>query len=82
MLEIVNLKKDDCYKGILKERKEIVEKALNMHPMSGEYIFMDMKKGRLERLTTKGLQVKLYNICEVLGIRYKKIEKSEVFYYV
>lgn len=78
MSEIVNLKKDDCHRGILKEKEEIVEKALNMHPMRGEYIFMDMKKGRPERLTTKGLQVKLYNICEVLGIEYKKIDRHGV----
>lgn len=77
--QIVNLKRKDCHKGLLEkwEKGRLTEKALKLQPEDGEYVFMVEKRGRWEKLTAKGLQIKLYCICEGLGIGYKKIQKDE-----
>ena len=79
LLEIVNLKKEDARKGIFKKWKKarFISKALELNPKNGDYVFMTKSEGNLEKLTAQGLMMKLYHICNKLGIKYKKINKNE-----
>ena len=79
LLEIVNLKKEDARKGIFKKWKKarFISKALELNPKNGDYVFMTKSEGNLEKLTAHGLMMKLYHICNKLGIKYKKINKNE-----
>lgn len=77
--QIVNLKKKNCNEDVLKKwsSKKIIEKALQLHPEEEEYIFMVKKEGRWTKLTVRGVQIKLYYICEEIGIEYKKIHRDD-----
>ena len=79
LLEIVNLKKEAARKGIFKKWKKarFISKALELNPKNGDYVFMTKSEGNLEKLTAQGLMMKLYHICNKLGIKYKKINKNE-----
>ncbi len=79
LLEIVNLKKEDARKGIFKKWKKarFISRALELNPKNGDYVFMTKSEGNLEKLTAQGLMMKLYHICNKLGIKYKKINKNE-----
>lgn len=77
--EITNLKKEDARKGIFKKWKKarFISKALELHSQRRDYVFMVINDGQLEKLTAQGLMMKLYHICNKLGIKYKKINKNE-----
>ena len=77
--EIANLKKEDCHISIFKkwERALIISRALNLHPKNEKFVFMEIKEKRLEKLTPQGFQLKLYHICNKLGIKYKRINRTE-----
>lgn len=77
--EIANLKKEDCHISIFKkwERAQIISRALNLHPKNEKFVFMEIKEKRLEKLTPQGFQLKLYHICNKLGIKYKRINRNE-----
>lgn len=79
MEEIANLKKEDCNISIFKEweRAQFISRALKLHPENEKFVFMDIKENRLEKLTPQGFQLKLYHICNKLGIKYKKISRNE-----
>lgn len=77
--EIANLKKEDCHISIFKkwERAQIISRALSLHPKNEKFVFMEIKEKRLEKLTPQGFQLKLYHICNKLGIKYKRINRNE-----
>lgn len=77
--EITNLKKEDARKGIFKKWKKarFISKALELHSQRRDYVFMVINDGQLEKLTAQGLMMKLYHVCNKLGIKYKKINKDE-----
>ncbi|MCI9077409.1 MAG: hypothetical protein HFH68_00615 [Lachnospiraceae bacterium] len=83
LLEIANLKNGDCCNGIFRncEKAGFVTKALELHPENGSYVFMIINDGKWEKLTAQGLQLKLYHICNRLGIGYKKINRNEMMIY-
>lgn len=62
---------------ISKEKSRIVSKALKKCPTKEKYIFMVQKKGKWQRLNEKGIQLKLYYVCQELGITYRPIAKNE-----
>lgn len=78
LLEIVNLKKEDAHKGIFRklERARLISKALELNSKNGNYVFMKINEGNLEKLTAQGLMMKLYHICNKLGIEYKMINRN------
>ena len=77
--EIAGMKSEDCQISIYRkwEKAQIISKALKLHPKDERYVFMAIKKGKLEKLTAQGFQMKLYHICNELGIVYKKINRDE-----
>lgn len=86
--EIVFLEKADCWeednelingKGIFAEntRLRIVKEAFNLHPESEQYIFMIKRDNRWRRLNDNSLQIKLYYICQDVGITYRAFHKDE-----
>lgn len=79
LAEITNLKKEDARKGIFKKWKKarFISKALELHSQRRDYVFMVINDGQLEKLTAQGLMMKLYHVCNKLGIKYKKINKDE-----
>lgn len=92
-LQIINLKKEDCWgssdmnekiagldRNIFNEwkRAEIIRKAINLHPEDTNYVFMVKKEGTWRKLTEKSLQVKLYYICQSLGIKYRAFHQNEI----
>ena len=79
VVQIVNLKRKDYHEDLMKkcEKDRLVAKALELQPKDGEYVFMVEKNGIWKKLTAKGLQIKLYYVCEDLGIHYKKIHRNE-----
>ncbi len=79
VVQIANLKRKDYHEDLLKkyEKDKLVAKALELQPKDGEYVFMVEKDGIWKKLTAKGLQIKLYYVCEDLGIHYKKIRRNE-----
>ena len=79
LVQIANLKRKDYHEDLLKksEKDRLVAKALELQPKDGEYVFMVEKNGIWKKLTAKGLQTKLYYVCEDLGIHYKKIHRNE-----
>ena len=79
LVEISNMKKEDAHKGILKKwaRARFITSALKLHSQRGDYVFMVINGGPLEKLTAQGLMMKLYHICNKLGIKYRKINKDE-----
>lgn len=79
MEEIANLKKENCNISIFKdwERSQIISMALKLHPENEKFVFMEMQEKSLEKLTPQGFQLKLYHICNKLGIKYKRINRNE-----
>lgn len=92
LTEIVNLTKDDCWKGtknnIMKfdrdlfkvsTRSQIVWKALWLHSKEVQQVFVIPKEDNSgwKKLTELGLQRKLCYICQDIGIVYKSIHKNE-----
>lgn len=79
LLEIANLKREECHKDIFKKwkRARFVAKALELHPKNKDYVFMAINDGKLEKLTPQSFQMKLYHVCNRLGINYKKINRDE-----
>ena len=62
---------------ISREKARIVSKALKKCPPKEKYIFMVQKKGRWQKLNEKGIQLRLYHICQELRITYRPIGKNE-----
>lgn len=83
LMEIANLKKKDVHKGLFIkwERARLISKALQMNPQNENYVFMVINEGNLEKLTAQGLMMKLYHVCNRLGINYKRINKNEAMLY-
>ncbi len=79
LMEIANLKKKDVHNGLFKkwERARFISKALKLHSQRGDYVFMVINGGQLEKFTPQGFMMKLYHICNKLGIKYRKINKDE-----
>ena len=79
MEEIANMKMEDGHKDIFKKwkRARFIINALKLHPENKDYVFMAINDGRLEKLTSQSFQMKLYHICNRLGIGYKKINRNE-----
>ena len=90
--DIVSLTKKDCCskqgKSIEREgielfpssiRSKIIKRALSTHPSSEEYIFSVPNSDYTgwERLSEKGLLIKLGYICKETGIQYKPILTNE-----
>jgi len=77
--QIVNLKKKKCNGDVLNKwsSKKIIEKALQLNPEDEEYVFMVKKEGRWTKLTVQGVQMKLYYICEEIGIEHKRIHRDD-----
>ena len=86
--EIIGLKKDDCWnsdggleKGIFKEdeKKKYVTDAFKLHSdEEQQYIFMVKKESRWRRLNARSLQIKLYYICQSIGIKYRAFHKNDI----
>lgn len=83
LLEIANLKREECHKDIFKKwkRARFVAKALELHPKNKDYVFMAINDGKLEKLTPQSFQMKLYHVCNRLGIEYKRINRNEAMLY-
>ena len=79
LMEIANLKRKDVHNGLFKKwaRARFITSALKLHSQRGDYVFMVIIDGPLEKLTAQGLMMKLYHICNKLGIKYRKINKDE-----
>lgn len=79
MEEIANMKKEDAHKGIFRkwERARFIINALKLHPENKDYVFMAVNEGRLEKLTPQSFQMKLYHVCNRLGLEYKRINRNE-----
>ena len=77
--EIATLKKEDANKGILRKykRARFITRALKLHSQRGDYVFMVINDGQWEKFTPQGFMMKLYHICNKLGIKYKKINRNE-----
>ena len=60
-------------------RAQIVWRALNTHPKDVQYVFAipNADYSGWEKLTERGLQVKLKAICEKTGVQYKPILTNE-----
>lgn len=84
--EIVALTKEKCWdsgngmeKGIFRQdtKKRLITAAFNLHPENEEYIFMVKKDGKWRKLNERSLQIKLYYICQDIGITYRAFHKNE-----
>lgn len=89
--EIINLRREDCRigeavnetEGSYKKtnqrwsREEIVRRALKLHPEDLEFVFMYQKGAAWKKLNGSSIQMKLYNICDAVGITYKSVRKNE-----
>lgn len=83
LVEIANLKKEDAHKGIFRkwEKARFISKALELNPKNGNYVFMMINEGNLEKFTAQGLMMKLYHVCNRLGIDYKRVNRNEAMLY-
>ena len=93
--DIINLRKEDCcgiknmhaavrFEKMISqkwEKTEIVRKALNLHPESLEFVFMFQKGSEWKKLKGSTIQMKMYHICDEIGISYKTFHKNEAVYY-
>ena len=79
MEEIANMKMEDGHKDIFRKwkRGRFIINALKLHPENKDYVFMAINDGRLEKLTPQSFQMKLYHICNRLGLEYKRINRNE-----
>ena len=62
---------------LLIKRARFIINALKLHPENKDYVFMAINDGRLEKLTPQSFQMKLYHICNRLGLEYKRINRNE-----
>lgn len=79
--ELTTIKRpgSDRYLRLTSVRKRILDAALQIQSNNGmEYVFMVEKEHRWRKLTKKSLQIKLYYICEDLGIKYKAFHCNDV----
>lgn len=94
-MQIINLKKEEYFgnsnmpditisfdKNIFNvwQRFNYIRKAAKLHPENTMYVFMVEKNGIWKKLTGRSLQVKLYHICQNIGIKYKPFHQNEVIY--
>ena len=79
MEEIAYMKMEDGHKDIFRKwkRARFIINALKLHPENKDYVFMAINDGRLEKLTPQSFQMKLYHICNRLGLEYKRINRNE-----
>lgn len=92
-LQIINLKKADCWgedstdnktiefdRNIFRmwQRANYIMKAIKLHPEDAKYVFMVKKDGNWKKLTDKSLPIKLYYICQDIGIKYKAFHLNEM----
>lgn len=63
--------------NIGREKANFVARALKICPKEERFVFMDKKNGRWEKLNEKGITLRLYHICQELGIPYHSIGKRE-----
>lgn len=93
MSQIVELKADDCWgeskdvngrkKAIRKlfcdcRKTEIAWMANATHPYVMGYVFAVQRMDGWDKMSERGLQKKLSNICKEIGIKYKIIYRNEV----
>lgn len=62
--------------GMTKERKRIIDRMIALHPDEPS-VFMIKKDNRYCKLNGKSISIKLYYICEKLGITYRPIHKND-----
>lgn len=93
--EIINLRKEDyqCFKNldttmVCEKRSflkwntmEIMWKALKLHPEGLEFVFMAQKGAEWKKLKGNSIQMKMYHLCDELGIIYKPFHKNEAIQY-
>ena len=94
-IQIINLKKEDFLdnndtgdKTIIfdpnifnmLQRAIYIHKAIKLHPEDTIYVFMVEKDGTWKKLSGRSLQLKLYYICQDIGIKYKSFHQNEVIY--
>lgn len=94
-MQIINLKKENCWgnnnmdgrtigfdKNIFSvwHRMIYIKRAIKLHPEDTIYVFMVEKNGTWKKLTGRSLQIKLYYICQDIGIKYKSFHQNEVIY--
>lgn len=91
-MQIINLKKEDCWgnndmgdrnigydRNIFNvwQRANYIRKAIKLHPEEDKYVFMVKKDGNWKKLTERSLQIKLYYICQDIGIKYRAFHLNE-----
>lgn len=93
--EIINLRKEDyrylknmdttmvCEKRSFQKWNtiEIMWKALKLHPKELEFVFMSQKGADWKKLKGTSIQMKMYHICDEIGITYKPFHKNEAIQY-
>lgn len=92
-LQIINLKKDECWGSTnttdktididrnifnIWQRANYIRKAIKLHPEKDKYVFMISKDGVWKKLTERSLPIKLYYICQDIGIKYKAFHLNEM----
>lgn len=86
-LEITNLRRADYQSAksmdivMESEKREIIRKALKLHPEGLEFVFMAQKGAEWKKLKGNSIQMKLYHICDEIGIIYKPFHKNEAIQY-
>lgn len=77
--EIANMEREDDHNDIFRKRKRarFIINALKLHPENKDYVFMAVNEGRLEKLIPQSFQMKLYHVCNRLGLEYKRINRNE-----
>lgn len=95
-LQIINLKKDECWGNTntsdkiveidrnifnIWQRANYIRKAIKLHPEEDKYVFMISKDGVWKKLTERSLPIKLYYICQDIGIKYKAFHHNEMIVY-
>lgn len=74
------IKKSDAerYLPLTGERREIISHVQEACADSNlEYVFVIKKEGKSKRLTNKSLQIKLYYICQEIGIKYRAFHYND-----
>lgn len=64
-----------------RNRGEIMKNVLKLHPDGLKYVFMRRKGSEWAKLKSGSLQMKMYNICDELGIVYKSFHQNEAIRY-
>lgn len=92
-LQIINLKKDGCWGNTntadktveldrnifnMWQRANYIRKAIGLHPEEDKFVFMVNKDGVWKKLTKRSLPIKLYYICQDIGIKYKAFHLNEM----